>query len=295
MDPSYPPPQIQEVIEEEKQNPSIIVENPEAQNHQAPPNQVYHEGVQIAKFLQNIGDKETLYFTLQNLGYSLPSLTCVTTVWLIHLLILQLLPKTEQIKPAPPFVKATKSECIEIINRIAPQLDVNKRLNLSWLRDISYTLEPNNPCFAFDHSRASNKDTDNNGNFNVLIKNANIAIPNDLLNNVVQPKKGKSKKGNIRKSIKDLGNNGHINFLAPAIHAPSDPEIRNQLITRGVRKECVICLQNEQISTFTACCGVPMHRQCIEVLEKCPICKREGRPILSGVIQFAERSLRLPE
>jgi hypothetical protein len=72
-----------------------------------------------------------------------------------------------------------------------------------------------------------------------------------------------------------------------------DKEEHKELLSKGDRLPCVICLGNLGFIKYTTCCGQPMHPMCkSDTLTHCPFCKKSFWDLTSE-IEFPERAFEL--
>jgi hypothetical protein len=201
-------------------------------------------------------------------GLYVPKLSSVSASWLLKKAFQGQLPLKKGIIICPTHVNCTAEECVQIINKYLPNLEVSKRMEFAWLRNIAYTLESGNSIFALDRHRPR---ISNSQDLNYILKHRNIPIEiPEMLANVGEIESGGRKKNTIKKSVRQaLG-------LYDVPRANTNT-IQFDLTKDGIRKGCVVCLANSGVLRYTSCCSHPIHHVCynnaVQVDNRCVMCR----------------------
>jgi len=206
-------------------------------------------------------------------------------------------PLGSEIQRCPSYCNVTRDECVTLINQVMPNLEATRRFTLDWLKDVAFTLQPANPIFfpnrvrphGYIHHDPEDKERQER---NKLLSETKISVPAELLDNIVNSRKCRYKRGYLANCIKIMQTLGSI----PSGELETESQYRQQLLLRGVHRPCIICMSNIGPLLYTVCCGHPMHLICNQpIVDRCPMCRIMGHPMLSLNMKVLERAMKLPQ
>jgi len=93
-----------------------------------------------------------------------------------------------------------------------------------------------------------------------------------------------------------LESNGDIKELTKAMDAVSieERDEYQELLRKGKRLPCIICMGSNGWIKYTKCCGQPLHPLCTKKVNICPNCSFDCLTLITDVI-YPERAFTLDD